>query len=202
MSKRNTAKKGGPNTMTRAVKADINRRLNGVVLTLGADPPRVVQIPWNSIVVRFQGTSAAGAALEYRISDLCTTLTSQLELDCSTDIELRVQRMAAWETSGQSFTVEPYSLASGLPSGTSGPKTMTVLHDNAGRNQFARVGYVWPQSHQTVVYSRSEDPTIPVYRYELQPMSSFETHIHILWRTRGDPGAPRTYGGLDVKLGR
>lgn len=187
---------------TRGMKAEINRRLNGVVATLGADPPRVISIPWNSLVVRFQGSSVTGASLDYKISDLCNNLTSQILLTCSSDLELRIQRMGAWETSGQSFSVEPYSLSAGLQNpATAGPKAAAVLHDNAGRNQFARVGYVWPQASQVVVYSRSEDPAVPVYRYSVQPNSSFEFHIHVLWRT-AEILPTRDYGAVVLSTPR
>jgi len=155
---------------------------NGLVLkNLPADPPAYVQIPWNSIVL--SDTFEVGQQFKqkkYTGGDLFAILKAQTGLDDKAErISMRIKSVKAWEVSGKSINLEANDLTIGFGEND----YLAQVSDHPGRNRWGKVGYMWPESQQKVIFSGNDSETLVTLGSAVtQPV--FVCRFDILWKIR------------------
>lgn len=129
-------------------------------------PPVFSGQPWNQIHLIIANPS------EVKISTIKTKLSSQS--GCSnSDFEFRIQSFSVWSDAVK-FSVSPIDYI--RPSGQTGLELVNLV-SNSMKNAYARVGYIYPQSHQQhVLFTKDEDRTLIVVS------KAIEMHLKLLWR--------------------
>lgn len=159
---------------------NLQRAQNGFKLVLSPDPPAFTQIPWNSITL--DDTVTLGAAINskvYTASTLCNVLKAQTGLSQpNAQISLRITEVNVWEVSGKPLTLEVIDLTVGFGS----VDYLVQLEDVAGRNQWARVGYRYPESQNKVILSGDDSESIIQVNTGLA--ASLVSRFKIMWKVR------------------
>lgn len=165
------------------------RESRGVVVKCPPDPPRYTQIPWNSIVLNDQPKIAANKRKNYIGSDFYEMLRMQTGLNipkqddtnqAGNRISFRLQQVRIWNISGGDVNLQVYDLTIGLGN----DDYLVQVEDLPGRNQWARVGYVYPISQQMVVFSGHDKETILTFASTSN--STCVVQLHLLWKSRSD----------------
>lgn len=130
-------------------------------------PPVFAGQPWNQIQLILPSPS------EVKISTIKAALLAQT--GCSgAKFEFRIQSFALW-SSATKVAVAPYDFCR---EDTTTGLELTNLMSTSMRNAYARVGYIYPITHQQrVIYSEDTDRTLISI-----VGGSIEMHLKVLWR--------------------
>lgn len=170
----------------------LKTQMNGQVVSPSPDPPTVNLAPWNQIVVRSTFTIPATGRYVFDVTSAINALRGQLNA-CATEVfEFRSLRISAWELSQKSIDLAPLSLIAVNVSGTPANKPLVEMHDTPGENHHAKLGYIWPKSHQDVVFS-SDDTASPLFEFYVLGGSEMEFHLQILWRIKRPDVTPMVF---------
>lgn len=130
----------------------IKSSINGCMLRPRRTPSEYVRAPRNQLTLTFRktGTTKEPVTISFKISDIATNAIAQLGIT-KTDMNLQLVSIAAWEMEGNPILALVPDLIE------KGAEPLQILEDQAGRNQWATVGYRWPKAHQNVVFSSKGD---------------------------------------------
>lgn len=173
------------------LQAQVRKEAHGRTYTPKRNPPIIVDVPWNQVIVSEYSTSGTSAttSTSFNSYSVYLLLTSQLGLQSfAPSLEFRFIRIEMWNmatsaNSVASLVMDVYPLQT-KASGEVG--AIARVEDAPGRQQWAAVGYEWPSSHQNYVFQiagaqPSTDPTIVRYFTDL-PSSAVLLRFHLLWR--------------------
>lgn len=129
-------------------------------------PPVFSGQPWNQIQLIIPTPS------EIKISTIRSVLVAQTGC-AGSEFEFKIQSLAVW-SDAQKFGVAPIDFM--RPSSESGLELANLVSTSM-KNAYARVGYVYPTSHQQyVMYTRDSD------RLLITVSKALEMHLKVLWR--------------------
>lgn len=168
------------NTQRGKVNARITRlkhATNGVNIRPSADPPSFVQIPWNSIILS-DTVTLSGNQKNYSPTDIHGILIAQIGLVTTSELSYRLREVRAWNLSGNYLNLQCQDLTIGLGA----QDYITQVEDQAGRNRWAKVGYIYPTSQQKVSFSSID--TENVFRVGAGTSDKIEVRMHVLWKPR------------------
>lgn len=164
--------------------------INGRQLRPSPDPPANVLQPWNHATLNIGFQTTANEIYDLDVLTVYSRMVTQLGLAPSTGTgqkyEFRMQEVKIWNLSGSSVVLNVCDLIH--PQSKASTRAITTIRDAAGRNQWARVGYVWPRSHQAVTFIAPPTPGSDLDNYVLAYLTetadgtSFTIHFNILWR--------------------
>jgi len=157
----------------------IRTAINGRSVKPSADPTAIVTNPWNSITLVFEATENAALFVD----DLQANLVETLGIaGTDTSYNIRVQSYRAWELSGKALEVRAFDLIS-----ASINRVINTAVDEAGRNHWAKLGFVWPKDHQNHVLlpAGGTGNDSPILTASTVPtgVSEILLHVQILWKT-------------------
>lgn len=126
--------------------------LNGCLLRPKRTPSEYVRAPRNQLTLtfRYTGSSDKPVTTQIKISEIGTTAIAQLGI-ASGDLNLQLISVAVWEMEGNPILIIVPDLIE------AGAEPLQIVEDQAGRNQWATVGYRWPKAHQNVVLNTNKD---------------------------------------------
>jgi hypothetical protein len=147
--------------------------LSGGMVRVGADPPTIIQRPWNNLTIRYEGTTPIVAInpvdvkllLEQQLAGVSAATVLEY------DFKFRSARLWGAVEGDTRLWGDFYDLA-----GT-GDDPLCQPTDFPGRNQRARIGYRWPLSSQNIVMSSTEMKDILRGNFEVM-------YLTITWRLK------------------
>lgn len=158
----------------------LQRVQNGIKLRLNPDPPSFVQIPWNSCTVNDSPTlNSTSNSKVYKAVDICNIFKAQT--GCSQangQLSFRIMEVDVWEVSGKTLTLEVYDFTIGLGAND----YLVQFEDVPGRNQWARTGYILPESQNKVVFSGDDTESLVTVTTGLA--ASLIVRFKLLWKFR------------------
>lgn len=171
-----------PTRSTRNLARKLGRlrvAVKGKVLKLPADPPKFEQIPWNTIVISDTPTLAADAEQKiYTATTIYNVLIAQIGLKTTSQLSFRLQNIQCWNTSGNSINLEVNDMTIGFGSND----FLVQAEDAPGRNRWARLGYVLPQSQQLVSFNSTD--TEPLFKVGATKGDTIIIRCRLLWKPR------------------
>lgn len=159
--------------------------LSGSSYTPSDDPPVINANPWSMITLTTDLKLVSNDYTYFKVSDLRNVLCAQTGftgLDNKLGFEYRVQSLALWvigQNQADSYirmALFPMNLIS------SNEVELIRLDSNSVKNKFARVGYNYPLSHTTAVYSTNITPETVLFSTIATKASIAFLHYKILWR--------------------
>lgn len=162
--RRMSARASGSNGVSRVVPRNM---FSGRVFHPSEAPPVFSGQPWNQIQL------VVPSPAEVKISTIKGCLASQSGC-ANSDFEFRIQSFAVWSDATK-FGVSPIDYL--RPSSDPGLELVNLV-SNSMKNAYARVGYIYPQSHQQyVLYSKDTDRVLITVHSK-----AIEMHLKVLWR--------------------
>jgi hypothetical protein len=166
---------------------------NGRSIKPSPDPTAIVTNPWNTITLVF---TAQNDSTLY-VDDIYRSLADSIGLPVSPEqlgslvVNFRILQYRCWETLGNALQVTANELTS------DDHETLRIINtqtDEPGRNHWARLGYIWPKSHQNKVMDVSADATVssPILTARTSTAGQILLHINILWKTTKTLTEPTT----------
>lgn len=170
---------------SRKVPSKVRVMLNGTKLRTTADPSEVVRQPWNSLTLPISFTTTTlGTPTTLTPSLLANYVKSQVGLPNTVALELRVHRVSAWDFGGEAVGLRTFDLLSESTATAGNP--LAVLTDRAGRNRWAKVGYLYPTTQRNNSLA-STDTTTTVFQVENGNTTSVGLiKVQVLWRPATD----------------
>lgn len=171
--------------VNRRVPPMLKTALDGRQITPSSDPSTIVETPWNSITLTFDTAVPEASKINLTLAEVDQALRAIYPSSTTTGpaYSYRIRSARLWELTGASFSADFHSLET--PIGV-----ISNQSDTAGRNQWARIGYIWPRSHQNIVLLNTATPLIDVV---VPTAADVLLHIDILWRTStAYPPVPKT----------
>lgn len=148
--------------------------LDGKSIVPSADPSTIVDLPWNTITLTFENVLTS-PQITLTSADIDTNLRESYP--SSGLYQYRIRSARLWETTGTaSISATFFSLD------VSNPGFLLNQDDSPGRNHWARVGYIWPRSHQNQTLAASEEQNIVQTRASIATGATILLHIDILWK--------------------
>lgn len=130
-------------------------------------PPVFSGQPWNQIQLIIASPS------EVKISTIKNALVAQTGC-AGADFEFKIQSLAVWSGSLK-FSVAPIDFI--RPQTDTGLELVNLVSTSM-KNAYARVGYIYPASHQQhVIYTKDTERTLIVVTPQ-----ALEMHLKLLWR--------------------
>lgn len=162
--------------------------VDGRKFTPHRTPPRITDVPWNSLIVtRGDITSAtATTPTSYSVHDVYLFINDQIGQAANGlfSMEFRFSRVEAWN-----FGLDASLIMDVWPLQTYSAiiPCMARLEDQPGKNQWAAVGFEWPRSHRNYIFQDVglTPPTTNanICRIFSNVVSSpFWVRWHLLWR--------------------
>lgn len=148
--------------------------INGRRLKLRAAPPIITQLPWNTVQISSTMSSDGLYTLGHLVKDMSAQgLLYKIGNASYDSIVVRILEVRAWETSGHSLTLAAVDLLAGA-------EYIAQFEDQPARNGWARIGYVWPKSHQTQVFPASTGTeTKGIFYVSTQSGASTDVKAHL-----------------------
>lgn len=140
------------------MKAELHRRLRGVVITPSPDPPAIKFAPWFQMTLVHLFTQANIGEFTMTISKLISDLKTQLGLTTNSGVffMIRVVKVRVWfEIAGvdiPSTGTIPIPGIKLLPHSFLGDGAMSTVTDYPSNVQWAKCGFQWPDSQQAVIW--------------------------------------------------
>lgn len=168
-------------TELKRAKRQFEMLVRGTTFLPNMRPPNVTGQPWNSLVAIDVDVVKNKT---YTVADVAGIICSQagLYIPSTTtfiDVEFKLQRVSAWcETAHISLYPQDFINQKGVE--------MTRADGSMAKNQFARVGYSYPASHQSYTLTSSTVSgmrTIPLYTIATSANARIEVHIKLVWRS-------------------
>lgn len=158
----------------------VRNNLKGQHLTLSPDPPSFTQIPWHPIVLSDNVSFIATVNTKnYTATSIANIFKAQTGCkQPNEELSFRLVRVSVWELSGKKITLEVLDLTIGLGAND----FLAQLEDIPGRNQWARVGYLYPTSQNLVIFSGNDTETLVTVTADNG--STICVRFHVLWRFR------------------
>lgn len=146
---------------------------------MGADPPTIVQRPWNNLTIRHETAAAAGGIEAVNPGDVKFFLEQQLagvavQSVLKYDFKIRSVRLWGAVEGDTRLWGDFYDLA-----GT-GDDPLCQPTDFPGKNQRARIGYRWPLSSQNIVMGSDETKDILRGNFDV-------LYLSVNWRLKYEP---------------
>lgn len=173
---------------------------NGLVMKNHYDPVTFTASPWNTVTLHMSGinSSPESATVTITLANVVSYLRSQLGLPADGILQVRVEKVQAWTTdiTTANYTALRLNAFDLVMSATNAySKALQDVEDLPGRNHFANVGYIWPKTHQQVVFMSNEYADRPIYQLSWRNEGLVKAYLRIMWRY--DP--PRDTGPVLVK---
>lgn len=152
----------------------VKKEFDGAKIRCKADPNSVTQNPWNQITLLFDAVNDA----QLNVDELNTVLLETLGMNLAEGqvMNIRIREARIWELSGKAIRAKFFDLSQ------DNVNSVLAIHtDSPGRNQWARVAYVWPRDHQNQVH-RSGDIS-NIFRVDVNGTEAqILAHVNIMWR--------------------
>jgi len=149
---------------------NIRSAFDGRVITPKADPSSVVQVPWNNVTLTFGATGSATLT----VANILTAL--QVVFPTNSLYQIQVKSARLWELTGIPLAAIFNSLD------VSNPGALKHQDDFPARNHWARLGYIWPRSHQNQILTNASAGTNPVLQVNAGSTASIVLHVEITWK--------------------
>lgn len=177
---------------------------SGLVLRGNPDPPRVVLTPWNTVnlsTIHIGGSAASSLCVS--ITDIVTTLTTQLGVTGTQTFAIRVLSNQVWHLipNGElnnNVRVRYFSLTN-APDSCETVRTLAQVEDYGTPARNATVRFQWPLVSSNRVFASSAASV--VYRLTLEPSQQVLSHTRIMWRFVGGSSTitrQKADGTLDI----
>lgn len=157
--------------------------LNGSELRTKPDIPSLRLTPWYQATVLLGSTGDTIAT----VNAIWTALAAQQNLgtyDSSSIFSpitgyMRITKIRVWNVSGGLVKLTVYNILDNATTSSGGVQKSLV--DYPGRNHYAKVGYLWPQSQRTI--SSDTAQTNPVFTVDLSDTTeSWIGYVDVMWR--------------------
>jgi hypothetical protein len=149
---------------------------DGRAITPKADPSSVVQVPWNNVTLTFGATGSANLTVANILAAL------QVVFPTTTLYQIQIKSARLWETTGVPIACIFNALD------VSNPGALKHQDDFPARNQWARLGYIWPRSHQNQVLNNASAGTLQVLQVSSGATAVVTLHLEITWKPIVVPG--------------
>lgn len=166
----------------RKLSRHLKKILAGSAITPRRTPPQIVYACKNPCAVKIGGTgSGTKATISYTIGDVMSHALLTIGMNFwPFNMYLQILSISVWDLSGNPLLVGCYDLTS------PNLDEIQIVEDQPGRNQWACVGYVWPKSHQKIVFHGVNDAKRVVF-YIKYPNANvtynFFVKLNVLWRS-------------------
>jgi hypothetical protein len=161
--------------MGRKFQNNLRTAMDGRAITPRADPPSIVQLPWNTVTLTFNATFAeASRTVTLTATDIILALIAVYPSEATNPYQIQIKSSRIWETEGHPISCVFHSLD------VSNPGFLKNQDDTPARNQWARVGYIWPRSHQNQILTRTTTPVLTVS--SSVGGAVVVLHVDILWK--------------------
>lgn len=171
-NKRKAVRKG------KSVKTLIKHEFNGVKFTPSAQPPPIVEVPWNQVTLQVGGDGTQDETV-LAAKDIVANLKSQLGLkNLDATFDMRITKVRVWSLKNN----RPIRLSifgfdnTNLPSGGA----IVVLEAWPSTIAFARAGYEFPRNLRNIVWS--SDSTSKFCTVDNSAKTPWLLYIDLLWR--------------------
>lgn len=177
----------GSNTIN-SIRRQLRVDVDGRKFTPQRTPPRITDVPWNSLVITRSDTTGATITTPvlYTLHDVYLFLNAQIGQAANGlfSMEIRFSRVEAWnfgDSASLIMDVWPLQTYSAIV------PCMSRLEDQPGKNQWAAVGFEWPRSHTNYVFQdtgAAAPTTNPNICRVYSDVASSQIWIrwHVLWR--------------------
>lgn len=176
------------------LRQQLSSAINGRVIRPPPDPRSVKTQPWNSLRLYFESsfpTTGGDVTTDSVRALFCEQLDLPLEWLDTKSIEFQVRSVRAWNLSSANLSLTANSFINVTQAnGVTRISNLMTIADEPGRNHWAKVGYVWPSSHQKVVFTSNFTPAATLFRITTEQDSQIVVHLDILWRWYGGGTIP------------
>lgn len=152
------------------MNANTRLAFDGKAITPKADPSSVVQVPWNNLTLTFTASGSANLTVANILAAL------QVVFPSNSLYQIQIKSARLWETTGAILACIFNSLD------LSNPGALKHQDDYPARNHWARLGYIWPRSHQNQVLTNASAGTMPVLQVSTGTNSQLTLHLEITWK--------------------
>lgn len=168
-----------PNTR-KVVSKTLSRQLHGSSMRTRADPPSIVDRPWNTVTLTLPLTAAGNIT----VALVNAAFNNQVGSGSTTPGMLyRFKEARAWELSGTDLSMGLYDFL-----GTSGAgEYIRSQQDQPGRNHWARVASMWSVTQQNNVISSTDTTLNVLFLASTATTPNIRLHLNLLWRFQGPP---------------
>jgi len=166
------AARGGSRGVTKPMVA------GGRKFTPPSDPPSYKNSPWNQITVLGNDYINTGyQAGTVTLNDLRTAFQNQLGITGSISYMFRIRRVKAYHRApidAQTYLgIEPFDLANG--------NIRTEIVDSSSRSEFARVGFEWPLTDESVCLYTATQGSTKLIQWEVRTTVTTDTSLLTYW---------------------
>lgn len=161
----------------KAITKVLSNSLHGASLRARADPPAIVDRPWNTVTL----TLPLAAAGNITVALINAAFNTQVGAGTATPALLyRFKEVRAWELSGADIALGLYD----FDRATLG-EVIRTQQDQPGRNHWARVASMWSVTQQNDVVP-SMDTTRDIFFLASSAATvNIRVHLNLLWRFAG-----------------
>jgi len=160
----------------RAMRTTLHDRLIGRELKPPGHPPEFVQTPWNSATIALGGTGDT----DFTFEKIYVVLAAQLGLYTGTtaapvkiNATIRIKSVRVWALKrDRPVSLKCYNFGSS--------DVLKSFSNWPAYNQFARVGYEWPESQQILPFEFSN--TSKAFAIETGASEVYIAYLQVLWR--------------------
>lgn len=191
------------NNNGRAMNARFNQlqtKLLGAQRIPGADIPTYVANPWNTLTLFLSNTRtiAGPANVDVSVNNVLNGIIGQLNIPVTVlnILNVRLLEVGVWdcadEISGSQLELRAFDL---VKSASGNPRSISTQVDSPGKDKWARLKYIWPNSHQNVIFDNTFTDT-SLFGVSATEKGSTKIHVRLLWKFRSPVTEPEV-GTLD-----
>lgn len=177
---RNAANRGGQN-----IRRLVHSVACGAVIRPRSDPNATVYQPWWPMTLNFQSDFDGSSTGLFTFKNLQNIFAQQLNVTTqlpqfATFIQFRIRDIRIWEITGAHAFAEFFALTDVAEGNYH--KVRANADDEPGRNQWAKVGYIWPEVDQNLILDTGVNEEKNIFRASTETDGQFIVHMNILWR--------------------
>lgn len=163
---------------SKSVKTLIKHEFNGVKFTPSAQPPPIVEVPWNQVTLQVGGDGTKDETV-LSAKDLVIYLKRQLGFkDIEVSFDMRITKVRLWTLKNNRpirlsiFGFDNTAIKTG--------GAIVILEAWPSTIAFARVGYEFPRNLRNIVWSSDSDSKFCIVDNSAQ--TPWLLYIDLLWR--------------------
>lgn len=123
----------------------------------GVDPPCIEPLPWYTVTLALEADVDSSDLQNIAVDQILGLAEQQLGITLTQGLRwnLRFLAVGVWNLSGGNVLVSFADLS--LRNLSPGDKSVKTKSDEPGRNHWAHIEYVWPQSQRNFVHSEANN---------------------------------------------
>ncbi len=193
MFRRGTGRNGGRGrgrgSRPFVTKRQLRNENRGVVLKPNPAVPSIVASPWYSLVViGIDNVKSAGNGLNISVKSICDGFWKQLNFqdDAGTQfkpiVDFKFESVRMWcKADDVTVMFTPYDLQSPQGDPISHYSAERTITDSPAKNQWATVGFMWPEADQMKAFGNLQD--FVVGNVQVSADADLIIHVHLLWKS-------------------